>query len=80
MRHTIEGDGNPSVQELLAFCLVCEAAQAMIGDNRQFVTDQPFKLEGNPVEVQDCRIMTDNFRGNLEYTPTLKGKPEDVRS
>ena len=80
MRHTKEGDDNPSVQELLAPCLVCEAAQAMIGDNRQLVTDEPFKVEENPVEVQDCRKMTDYFRGNLEYTPTLKGKPEDVIS
>ena len=46
--------------------------RAMIGENRQLVTDEP-------VEVQDCRKITDHFRGISRIIPILmKGKSEDV--
>jgi hypothetical protein len=34
-----------------------------IGENRQLVTDEPVEFEKSPVEVQDCRKITDHFRG-----------------
>ena len=44
----------------------------MVGENRQFVTDEP-------VEVQDCRKITDHFRGIYRIYPNFNtGKPEDV--
>ena len=33
-------------------------SQPVIGENRQFVTDEPVELEKEPVEVQDCRKIT----------------------
>jgi hypothetical protein len=36
---------------------------AMIGENWQLVTDEPVEFEKLPVEVQDCRNITDHFRG-----------------
>ena len=36
---------------------------ALIGENRQLVTNEPVEFEKEPVEVQDCRIITDHFRG-----------------
>ena len=36
----------------------------MIGENRQSVTDEP-------VEVQDCRKITDHFRGIYSVYPNL---------
>ena len=36
---------------------------SMIGENRQLVTNDPAKFEKQPVEVQDCRKITDHFRG-----------------
>ena len=35
----------------------------MIGANRQLVTDEPVEFEKQPVEVGDCRKITDHFRG-----------------
>ena len=35
----------------------------MIGEHRQLVTDEPVEFEKQPVEVQDCRNITDHFRG-----------------
>jgi hypothetical protein len=44
----------------------------MIGENRQLVTDEP-------VEVQDCRKITDHFRGIFKNIPQFnEGEPEDV--
>ena len=44
----------------------------MIGENRELLTDEP-------VEVQDCRKITDHFRGIYRMYPNLiKGKPKDV--
>ena len=43
----------------------------MIGENRQLVTDEPveFEEEAVAVEVQDCRRITDHFRGIIVYAP-----------
>ena len=35
----------------------------MIRENRQLFTDEPAEFEKEPVEVQDCRKITDHFRG-----------------
>jgi hypothetical protein len=43
----------------------------MIGENRQLVTNEPVKFEIKPVEVQDCRIITDHFRGISKIYPNL---------
>ena len=43
----------------------------MIGENRQLVTDEPVKFEKQPVEVQDCRKITDHFRGIYRIYPNL---------
>jgi len=44
----------------------------MIGENRQLVTNEP-------VEVQDCKIITDHFRGTYKIYPKLNNeKPEDA--
>ena len=37
--------------------------KTMIGENRQLVTSEPVEFEKQPVEDQDCRNMTDHFRG-----------------
>ena len=34
----------------------------MMGENRQLVTNEPVEIEKLPVEVQDCRKLTDHFR------------------
>jgi hypothetical protein len=38
-------------------------SKAMIGENRQLVTDEPVEFEKCPVEVQDCRRNTNHFGG-----------------
>jgi len=49
------------------------------GENRQLVTNEPVEFEKYPVEVQDCRKITDHFRGIYRIYPNLiNGKPEDV--
>ena len=35
----------------------------MFRENRQLVTDEPVEFEKQPVEGQDCRKITDHFRG-----------------
>ena len=51
----------------------------MIGENRQLVTDDPFTFEKQQVNVQDCRKITDHFRGIYRIYPKLiKEKAEDV--
>ena len=49
------------------------ASQAMIGENRQLVTDEPVEFEKQPVEVhQDyCGKITDRFRGVHRIYPNL---------
>ena len=34
----------------------------MIGENWQLVTNEPVEFEKRPVEIQDCRKITDHFR------------------
>ena len=43
----------------------------MIGENRQLVTNEP-------VEVQDCREITDHLWGTYNIPKFSKEKPEDV--
>ena len=43
----------------------------MIGENRQLVTDEPDKFEKYPVEVQDCRKITNYFGGNFRIYSNL---------
>ena len=44
----------------------------MIGENRQLDTDEPVEFEKKPVEVhQDCRKITDHFRGIYRIYPNL---------
>ena len=51
----------------------------MVGENRQSVTDEPVEFGKQPVEVQDCRKITDYFRGIYRIIPQFnEGKPEDV--
>jgi hypothetical protein len=44
---------------------------AMIGENRQLVTHEPVEFEKQPVEIQDCRKITDHFRGIYRIYPNL---------
>ena len=41
----------------------------MIGKNRQLVTNEAVEFENQPVEVQDCRKITDHLEEFIEYTP-----------
>ena len=46
----------------------------MIGENRQLVTDESVEFEKLPVEVQDCRKITDHFREIYRIYPNqIKG-------
>ena len=52
---------------------------AMIGENRQLVTDEPVEFEKQPVAVQDFRRIIDHFRRNLENITQINiEKPKDV--
>ena len=43
------------------------------------VTDEPIEFEKQPVEVQNCRKITDHFEKNLWNIPQFnEGKPKDV--
>ena len=44
---------------------------AMIGENRQLVTDKPVEFEMKLIEVQDCRKITNHFRGIHRIYPNL---------
>ena len=44
---------------------------SVIGENRQLVTDEPAEFAKSPVEVQDCRKITDKFRGVYGIYPNL---------
>ena len=46
----------------------------MIRENRQLVTDEPVEFEEKPFEVQDCRTITDHFRGIYRIYPNLVRK------
>ena len=43
----------------------------MIWENRQLVTDEPVEFEKYTVEVQDCRRITDHFRGIYRIVSNL---------
>ena len=43
----------------------------MIRENRQLVTNEPVEFELSPVEVQDCRKITDRFRGFYRIYPNF---------
>ena len=43
----------------------------MIGENQQLVTDEPVEFEEYPVEVQDCKKITDHFRIIYRIYPNL---------
>ena len=45
--------------------------RTMIGENQQLVTNEPVEFEKEPVEVQDCRKITDHFRGIYRIYPNL---------
>jgi hypothetical protein len=42
-----------------------EAWKAMIGEDRQLVTDELVEFEKEQVEIQDCRKITDHFKRYL---------------
>ena len=51
----------------------------MIGENRQFVTNEPVEFEKQPVEVEDYMKITDHSRGIYRIYPNLtKENREDV--
>ena len=41
----------------------------MMGENPQLVANEPVEFEKQPVEVEDCRIITDHFREFIDYNP-----------
>ena len=43
----------------------------MIGENCQLVTNELVEFEKQPVEVEDCKKMTDYFRGIYRIHPNL---------
>jgi hypothetical protein len=43
----------------------------MIGENGQLVTNEPVEFKKQPVEVQDCKKITDQFRGICRIYPNL---------
>ena len=43
----------------------------IIGENRQLVTGEPVEFEKQPVEVQDCRRITDHLKELIEYTTPI---------
>jgi hypothetical protein len=43
----------------------------MIGENRQLVTGAPVEFEIYPVTVQNCRNITNHFRGIYRIYPNL---------
>ena len=48
-----------------------QPVEVKIGENLQLVTDEPVGFEKEPVEVQDCRKITDHFRGICRIYPNL---------
>ena len=43
----------------------------MISENQQLVTNEPVEFEKFPVEVQDCKKITDHFREIYKIYPNL---------
>jgi hypothetical protein len=54
----------------------------MIEENRQLVTNEPVEFEKDAVEAQDCREITNRFRGIYRVrTPRFnEGKQEDINT
>ena len=45
----------------------------MVRENRQLVTEEPVKFEKQPVEVEDCRKITDHLKGMYRlYVNSIK--------
>ena len=49
----------------------CSVVYSYIGENWQLVTNEPVEFEKKPVEVQDCREITDHFEGICRIYPNL---------
>ena len=49
-----------------------EGFAAMIGENRQLVTNEPVEFEKQPGEVQECRKIADQCRGNYRIYPDIR--------
>ena len=45
--------------------------ETMIRENRHLVTEEPVEFKKSPVEVGDCRKITDRFRGIYRVYPNL---------
>ena len=43
----------------------------MIGENQYLVTDEPVEFEKKLVEIQDCRKITNYFRGIYRIYPNF---------
>ena len=59
------------VSQTLIYGIQIHRCQSMIGENRQLVTNEPVEFEEYPVEVQDCKKITDHFRGIYRIYPNL---------
>ena len=53
------------------FSSVYPTYKTMIGENLELVTKEPVEFEKLPAEVQDCRKITDHFRGIHSIYPNL---------
>jgi hypothetical protein len=65
---------NPGLEANLCFTLDAQRSfktRAMIRENQQLVTNEPVEFEKSLVEVQDCRKITDHFRGIYKIYPNL---------
>ena len=51
-----------------------DVSSPMIGDNRQLVTNEPVEFQKQLVENQDCRKITDHFRGIYRMYPQFNKK------
>ena len=50
---------------------IMTTCRPMIGENWKSVTDEPVEFEKKVVEGQDCRKLTDHFRGIYRIYPNL---------
>ena len=42
------------------------------GENQLLVTNEPVEFEKSPIEVRDCKKITDHFREFMEYTSNMQ--------
>ena len=61
----------PDLSYRIISALKSRGLASMIGENRQLVTKEQVELEKQPVEVQDCRKITDHSRGIYSIHPTF---------